>query len=56
MEKGFGIDWRKNVDVIFWGYDEQEFQAVTSNLDAKFSITHAGMLGFDRLPETFLRF
>ncbi|MGI6479115.1 MAG: glycosyl transferase family 1 [Salinivirgaceae bacterium] len=45
----------KNVDVIFWGYDEQEFQAVTSNLDAKFSITHAGMLGFDRLPETFFK-
>ena len=45
----------QNVDVIFWGYDEQEFQAVKPNLDTKFSITHAGMLGFDRLPETFFK-
>jgi hypothetical protein len=42
----------KNVDVIFWGYDEQEFQVTAQELDKKFSITHAGMLGFDRLPET----
>lgn len=44
-----------NVDVIYWGYDEQEFQSMKQNLDTKFTITHAGMLGFDRLPETLFK-
>ncbi|MDY0279837.1 MAG: glycosyl transferase family 1 [Salinivirgaceae bacterium] len=44
-----------NVDVIFWGYDEQEFQKTEQKLDTKFSITHAGLLGFDRLPETLFK-
>ena len=45
----------KNVDVIFWGYDEDEFSNLTQNIDAKFTVTHAGLIGFDRLPDIFLK-
>ncbi len=45
----------KNVDVIFWGYDEDDFKALNKNLDSKFSIYHAGLLGFDRHPYTLLK-
>lgn len=43
----------KNVDVIYWGYDPddyknlQEIPAVVN----KFSFVHAGVMGFDRNPE-----
>lgn len=45
----------KNVDVIFWGYDEDEFKNAIQKLDTKFTITHAGMAGFDRLPDVLLQ-
>lgn len=45
----------KNVDVIFNGYDEDDFKQETVSLDNKFSILHAGLLGADRMPETFLK-
>lgn len=45
----------QNVDVIYWGYDEDDFKNIKTNLDSKFSIVHAGQLGFDRFPETFLK-
>jgi glycosyltransferase involved in cell wall biosynthesis len=46
----------KNIDVIFWGYDEEDFKTLKqNNLDKKFSIYHAGMLGFDRHPCTLLK-
>lgn len=43
----------KNVDVIFWGYDEDDFKFPVKSLDLKFTIVHAGMLGYDRNPEIF---
>ena len=43
----------KNVDVIFWGYDEDDFRDLKNNLDSKFTIYHGGILGFDRNPEIF---
>ncbi|HON19008.1 MAG TPA: glycosyl transferase family 1 [Salinivirgaceae bacterium] len=45
----------QNVDVIFWGYDEDEFSSTRQQLDSRFTITHAGMLGFDRLPDTLFK-
>jgi len=45
----------KNVDVIFWGYDEDDFKTLNKNLNTKFSIYHAGLLGFDRHPGTLLK-
>ena len=44
----------KNVDVIYWGYDEDDFTSLSSVPDEKFTIIHAGQLGFDRFPKTFI--
>lgn len=45
----------KNVDVIVWGYDEDDFKHESPEFDEEFSIIHAGQLGFDRRPDTFIR-
>lgn len=44
----------KNVDVVYYGYDEEDFKGITKNKnDNKFVIFHGGLLGFDRFPEMF---
>jgi glycosyltransferase involved in cell wall biosynthesis len=45
----------KNVDVIVWGYDEEDFLEPTPSFDEDFSIVHAGQLGYDRRPDTFIK-
>lgn len=45
----------RNVDVIYWGYDEEDFASISQNLDKDFTITHAGLLGVDRLPNKLLK-
>lgn len=45
----------KNVDVIVWGYDEDDFKHAVLATDDEFSIIHAGQLGFDRRPDTLLK-
>lgn len=45
----------KNVDVIYWGYDEDDFLIEIPKYDAEFSIVHAGQLGYDRKPDTFIK-
>ncbi len=45
----------RDVDVIYWGYDEDDFKNVKRNPDLKFTIYHAGMLGFDRNPDVLFR-
>jgi len=45
----------KNVDVIVWGYDEDDFMQPAPDLDSNFSIVHAGQLGFDRRPDTLIK-
>jgi glycosyltransferase involved in cell wall biosynthesis len=44
-----------NVDVIYWGYDEDDFAGNNPEPDKKFSIVHAGQLGYDRRPDTFIK-
>ncbi|MCF8380987.1 MAG: hypothetical protein K9H49_15540 [Bacteroidales bacterium] len=42
-----------NVSEIYWGYDEDDFKKVSdANSDGKFIISHSGLLGMDRNPET----
>ena len=42
----------KNVDVILWGYDEDDYRSFSKQtLDEKFTIVHTGLLGFDRKPD-----
>ena len=47
----------KNVDVIYWGYDPEDYSDITINQEiaSKFSILHAGVMGFDRNPKMFFQ-
>jgi len=45
----------ENVDVIYWGYDEEDFSGLKQELDKKFTVFHAGLLGFDRHPKTLFK-
>jgi hypothetical protein len=45
----------KNVDPIFWGYDDDDFPQIFPQQDDYFSIVHAGQLGFDRRPDTLIK-
>lgn len=41
----------KKVDVLYYGYDEDDFKDLQYNLSRKFSIFHGGLLGYDRSPD-----
>jgi glycosyltransferase involved in cell wall biosynthesis len=41
----------KNVHVIPWGYDEDDFKGLNYAPDWKLTLTHAGLIGEDRNPE-----
>jgi glycosyltransferase involved in cell wall biosynthesis len=43
----------KDVDVVYWGYDEDDFKNVGIRKEEKFQIVHAGILGEDRHAENF---
>jgi hypothetical protein len=43
-----------NAQPIFWGYDEDDFPETKPEYDNTFTIIHAGQLGYDRFPKTFL--
>lgn len=41
----------KNVDVVYWGYDEEDFDGLSAKSTDKFVLFHAGLLGHDRQPD-----
>jgi hypothetical protein len=43
----------KNVDVLYYGYDEADFVKISPQADRFFTCCHSGLLGFDRNPEGF---
>lgn len=44
----------KDVDVIYYGFDNDDFLNIAPKKDVnKILITHAGLLGIDRFPESF---
>lgn len=45
----------KDVSVIPWGYDEDDFIDVSPRLSEKFLISHTGLLGNDRTPDLLFR-
>lgn len=45
----------KNVDTIYWGYDEDDFRSAAPKRDEKYTICHAGLFSFDRYPETLFK-
>lgn len=45
----------KNVDVIYYGYDEDDFIDLKESSDNKFTICHSGLLGYDRCPDNLFK-
>lgn len=44
-----------NISVIPWGFDPQDFDLREMPVDQKFTITHLGIMGYDRNPEVFFQ-
>ena len=45
----------KNVEVIYYGYDESDFKELKKEPSEYFDIVHIGLLGIDRYPEGFFQ-
>lgn len=45
----------KNVNVIVWGYDHEDFPQPPPPIEKKFIITHLGTLGYDRNPDALFQ-
>ncbi len=45
----------KDVDVVYYGYDESDFKDLSIKCDSQFTICHAGLLGFDRNPSNLFQ-
>jgi len=45
----------KKVEPLYYGYDEEDFEGLISNLDNDFTIFHGGLLGYDRFPENLFQ-
>ena len=45
----------RNVSVIPWGYDPEDYTHLEHHDDGKFVISHLGILGYDRNPETLFQ-
>ena len=43
----------KNVSVVPWGYDPDDYKNLRSNIGQKFTFTHLGIMGYDRTPKVF---
>ncbi|MGB3799444.1 MAG: glycosyltransferase, partial [Lewinella sp.] len=41
----------KNVRVLYWGYDPEDFAGLERYPHEKFTLTHLGIMGYDRNPE-----
>ncbi|MEL7220944.1 MAG: glycosyltransferase [Bacteroidota bacterium] len=45
----------RNVHVIPWGYDPDDYQEPTALTDHNLRLTHIGIMGYDRNPQAFFR-
>jgi glycosyltransferase involved in cell wall biosynthesis len=45
----------ENVDVLYWGYDEDDFSDLEAIENPYFSIAHIGLMGFDRNPDLLFK-
>ena len=45
----------ENVSVIPWGFDTDDYKHLTHVDDGKFVLSHLGILGYDRNPETLFK-
>ncbi|THH39506.1 glycosyltransferase family 4 protein [Neolewinella litorea] len=45
----------RNVRVLYWGYDPDDFNGLQREAHQKFTLTHLGIMGHDRNPEVLFR-
>ncbi|MBB4080246.1 glycosyltransferase involved in cell wall biosynthesis [Lewinella aquimaris] len=45
----------KNVRVLYWGYDPDDFRGLVRKPHQKFTLTHLGIMGHDRNPEVLFQ-
>jgi len=45
----------RNINVLYWGYDPDDFKNITPSIDAKFTLSHLGIMGHDRKPEVLFQ-
>lgn len=45
----------KNTTLVYWGYDSEDFTSIKKTPNNKFTISHLGLLGDDRIPENVLK-
>lgn len=45
----------KNVSVIPWGFDPEDYETVNSRVGERFTLTHLGIMGYDRNPTTLFQ-
>ncbi len=45
----------RNVDVIYYGFDSDDFKVTDQEFDTDFTITHTGLMSSDRNPEVFFK-
>ncbi|NJB86690.1 glycosyltransferase involved in cell wall biosynthesis [Lewinella marina] len=45
----------RNVRVLYWGYDPNDFAGLQRQPHRKFTLTHLGIMGHDRHPEVLFR-
>lgn len=43
----------QNISVHYWGYDPEDYQDLPFEKNTKFSLSHIGILGYDRNPKIF---
>lgn len=45
----------KNVNVVYWGYDPDDFKNIVPTIDKKFTLSHLGIMGHDRNPTNLFK-
>jgi glycosyltransferase involved in cell wall biosynthesis len=45
----------RNVDVLYYGYDDDDFTGLQPARSDRFTLLHAGLLGFDRSPDNVIK-
>lgn len=45
----------ENVSVVPWGYDPDDYKDIVPQVGSKFTLTHLGIMGYDRNPASLFR-
>ena len=45
----------RNISVQYWGYDPDDFNNINPSIDKKFTLSHLGIMGYDRNPTVLFK-